>query len=287
MSQSLKTLAQRLEDRLSQIDLSKSEPPEPYQEPDKPLSQWSEFEIKERIRHCDNPQCVGGWLPAPDVPPGHPQFGKMRPCPDCKPFIKRLQQVKFAQKYERVTARFSSLKGDLLNMTFSGFRQNEANRTSYNAVRQWAGSLLPGVQAESKEILYMYGTTGCGKSHLAAAAANGLVEHNVHALFITVPDMKALISSQSFNDQGPVVEAIKSMPVLIIDDIGVENLTDWTREWLYAIFNERYNTRAPTLYVSNLPPEELGMPRVTSRLLARRMSRIVLNKDKDRRLEGW
>ena len=279
-------LRSRLEQRMQQFK-GKDTKPEPYQEPDKPLSEWSLFDLEERMRHCDNPECMGGWLPSPDVPPHHPQFGKMQPCPDCKPFMQQMQRLRFVQKHERVAARFSSLEGDLLGMTFSDYRVNDDNRKAYRAVREWAGSLLPDVDIDAKEILYLYGGTGCGKTHLAAAAANGLIENNINTLFITVPDMKALISSRDFQEQGSVIEAIKGVSVLIVDDIGAENLTKWTQEWLYTIFNARYNTRTPTLYVSNLPPEGLDMPRVTSRILARRLSRVVFNKDEDRRLEGW
>ena len=52
--------------------------------------------------------------------------------------------------------------------------------------------------------------------------------------------------------------AIKKVPLLLIDDIGAENVTNWGRdEVLGTILQYRMEENLPTLFTSNLTIEEL------------------------------
>jgi primosomal protein DnaI len=67
--------------------------------------------------------------------------------------------------------------------------------------------------------------------------------------------MKDSIADQSYAGK---MELLKEVPVLILDDIGAENLTPWIRdEVLGVILNQRVNNHLPTLYTSNYSLEEL------------------------------
>ena len=53
-------------------------------------------------------------------------------------------------------------------------------------------------------------------------------------------------------------EYIKKIPLLLIDDIGAENVTNWSRdEVLGTILQYRMEENLPTLFTSNLTIEEL------------------------------
>lgn len=45
--------------------------------------------------------------------------------------------------------------------------------------------------------------------------------------------------------------------LLVLDDLGRERISEWTGELVYAIVNDRYESRLPTIATSNLSPEEL------------------------------
>lgn len=80
-------------------------------------------------------------------------------------------------------------------------------------------------------------------------------------------------------------EAI-SVPVLLLDDLGSEKGTDWTKERLYELVNERYESNAVTIISTNKTPMEMPEavgPRVASRLYE--MCLPVQLSGQDRRLQ--
>ena len=54
--------------------------------------------------------------------------------------------------------------------------------------------------------------------------------------------------------------------MLVLDDFGTQNATDWAQEKLFQIINYRYINRFPTVITTNLPLNEIE-PRIRSRLL--------------------
>lgn len=69
---------------------------------------------------------------------------------------------------------------------------------------------------------------------------------------------------RSFDDKDLALKMQQKMdymmeiPLLVLDDIGAENGTDWVKEQLYIIINERYNNMLTTIYTSNLSIRELA-----------------------------
>jgi DNA replication protein DnaC len=46
--------------------------------------------------------------------------------------------------------------------------------------------------------------------------------------------------------------------VVLLDDLGAENLTNWTRERIYSLVNHREQARLLTLVTTNCDPRELA-----------------------------
>jgi DNA replication protein DnaC len=66
------------------------------------------------------------------------------------------------------------------------------------------------------------------------------------------------------------VERARQAPLLVLDDLGAHNYTDWTRNKIYSIINYRLNHRLPVVATTNISPENLEGylgERTTSRLL--------------------
>ena len=133
-----------------------------------------------------------------------------------------------------------------------------------------AFDIARGFAEEPRDWLVFTGTFGCGKTHLAAAAANYRVKHGHPALFVVVPDLLDHLRA-TFNPQSTVTfsqqfEEVRRAPLLILDDLGTESATPWAREKLYQIFDYRYNARLPTVITTATPIEELD-PRLATRML--------------------
>lgn len=111
---------------------------------------------------------------------------------------------------------------------------------------------------------------GNGKTHLAAAIANYVINQGEPALFVVVPDLLDHLRA-TFNPASGVrydkrFDEIRTAPLLILDDLGTESATAWAREKLYQIFNYRYNARLPTVITTAIPLDELD-PRLATRML--------------------
>lgn len=124
--------------------------------------------------------------------------------------------------------------------------------------------------------LLFTGPVGCGKTFLAGGIANALMEAGREVLFIVVPDLldeiKATYDPNRNNSElteQHLMDKARSVEVLILDDLGAHNYTDWTRNRLYSIINYRLNNALRTVVTTNLSPQELEEyigERSTSRL---------------------
>ena len=47
-------------------------------------------------------------------------------------------------------------------------------------------------------------------------------------------------------------------PLLVIDDLVAEKVTDWSRAVLFSVLNDRINNKMPTIVTSNLTPAEIS-----------------------------
>ena len=112
--------------------------------------------------------------------------------------------------------------------------------------------------------LYLHGNFGTGKTYLIAALFNELAKKGVESCIIYFPEFLRTLKSSfqkyeegegSFSDK---YEKVKKIPLLLIDDIGAENVTAWGRdEILGTILQYRMTEELPTFFTSNLTIEEL------------------------------
>lgn len=145
---------------------------------------------------------------------------------------------------------------ETMNATFEGLVIDEGNFAAVDAAVLFCEKVGTGEKVKG---LYLHGPFGVGKSYIMGAIGRELSERNVASMLVYVPDfireMKDSISDHSYVGK---LELLKEVPVLILDDIGAENLTPWVRdEILGVILNQRANNHLPTLFTSNYSLEEL------------------------------
>ena len=133
-------------------------------------------------------------------------------------------------------------------------------------------------------ILYT-GPVGSGKTYLAASIANELMEAELQVLFLVVPDLldELRATYKSEVNEMDLLDTARTIPILILDDLGAHNYTDWTRNRLYSIINYRMNEQLPTVITSNLSLDEMedyiGV-RTTSRIIqSSRIFRLTVEED--------
>ncbi|HLC04118.1 MAG TPA: ATP-binding protein [Anaerolineales bacterium] len=209
----------------------------------------------------DCPFCHGAGYLRDDHPVGHPDFGRLTIC-TC-----RLAQVR-----SHIRDRLFSLSHleALQHLSFESFnphgrvglgeREQNSIENAYQRAMHFSQSL--------EGWLLILGGYGCGKTHLAAAIANACVALGVPTLFLTVPDLLDWLRyaySDKEADFETRFEQVRRAPLLILDDLGTQNATDWAREKLFQIINHRYVNKLPTVLTTNLALDEID-GRIRSRL---------------------
>lgn len=112
--------------------------------------------------------------------------------------------------------------------------------------------------SKSMKGLYLHGTFGSGKTFLLAALFNELEnKYRVDTEIVYFPDLLRNLKD-NFSLVEDKVSYLQNVEVLLIDDIGAENVTAWGRdEILGTILQYRMNNKLPTFFTSNLNISEL------------------------------
>jgi DNA replication protein DnaC len=160
-------------------------------------------------------------------------------------------------------------------MTFASFDI----RGGRNATRKDRESLQRAKQAAENFAadpdgwLLFTGPRGCGKTHLAIAIAGESLRQGRPVFFAFVPTLldhlRATFSPDSPIGYDELFEQLKTVPLLILDDLGAESSTPWAEEKLYQIIVHRHESRLPTVITNSFAIEELEekKPRIASRLV--------------------
>lgn len=146
-------------------------------------------------------------------------------------------------------------------------------RMAYDAARKFVDNFEKNQHTEG---LLFTGQVGSGKTFLACCIANALLNRGKTILFMVVPDLldmlKATYNSSrnevSYSEQ-ELLNTAREVPLLILDDLGAHNYTEWTKNKIYSIINYRLNHRLATIITTNISLEDLEEylgARTTSRI---------------------
>lgn len=142
-------------------------------------------------------------------------------------------------------------------------------------------------QIKSGNGVYLYGGPGVGKTHVVCAIAKNILENGIDVWFLNTSEflekLRQEFNSDDFQDLFKEVMDFKG--VLILDDIGAEKASEWTRERLYLVINKKYEEMQPVIFTSNCDLEILSArlgDRITSRIIG--MTEVLEKRGEDKRL---
>lgn len=152
----------------------------------------------------------------------------------------------------------SGMKSRFLSRTFANFQTNTAGRKmAARTAKEYADNFT--AHKQNGDGLYIEGPYGTGKTHLAAAIAIQLMESGYNVIFKTTDDLLREIKA-TFDESGSeqkVTDRFRGCDLLVIDDIGKEQATDWSTAQLYAIINDRYESQKPVIITTNFNENDL------------------------------
>ncbi|RPJ55933.1 MAG: hypothetical protein EHM12_11235 [Dehalococcoidia bacterium] len=135
-----------------------------------------------------------------------------------------------------------------------------------NIVKQYHNALQSILTGEA--ILIHSQIPGSGKTHFACAIMRSIILNDeIEALktnkinfcsgiiFLTAPDfmliLRDTIKSENISEMS-AMSIYKNCDILILDDYGAENYTQYSAECIYSIINYRYNNNKITIVTTNL-----------------------------------
>lgn len=176
---------------------------------------------------------------------------------------------------------------DFKDVKFDIFEDKEYMQSLYQKMQKWCHSNF------EKNIIFISGNTGVGKSHLTRCMANELINENYVVFFTTSFAMhQDFVKSHMTRDlelKNSLLDRYLNADILFIDDLGTELRNPLiTINYLYHVINERKINKRPTIITSNLDLYDLQDyydERISSRIIDKQSSICLSIQGEDLRLK--
>ncbi len=192
-----------------------------------------------------------GWV-SKQLPFGHPDFGAAFQC-EC-------QKTKTEETRLATLQNVSNL-GPLTQLTFETTHKDYFKDVAEQLIFEQALQKAHSYSIEPSGWIIFTGSHGSGKTHLAACIANTCITDEIMTYFIAVSELldhlRSAFAPDNNSQYDALFEQIKSVPMLILDDLSTASSTPWAQEKLLQILNHRFNHKLPTVFTVRDPFDSL------------------------------
>ena len=203
-------------------------------------------------------------------------------CPKCLEILQEKQEEEILQKQKEAALEREQLKWKAkINGAAIPERFKDRTLDSYIArtpgqkkalafSKEYAENFDQVMKAGRSAIFV--GKPGTGKTHLAIGIALEIIKQQRSPVFVTVQRLIRRVkdSWHTKNEtESEVVDVFASPDLLILDEVGVQFGSEFEKQMLFDVLNERYEKLKPSILLSNIPREQLSDylgERVTDRL---------------------
>jgi len=155
-------------------------------------------------------------------------------------------------------SKFFGLSNDLKNASMADIDDVDFKKRSnvIKALKEFYDGF-----PKNKKGLYLHGSFGSGKTFLVSCLLNELAKKDYKTVLIYYPELLNRLKSTFDNTDESyayLLNEVKQCDLLLIDDIGAETVTNWSRdEILGTILQYRMENNLSTFITSNLTLDEL------------------------------
>lgn len=131
------------------------------------------------------------------------------------------------------------------------------------------GEYLPNFKNSNTNLLF-YGNSGTGKTFLSWCIAKELLDKGFLVVYKTSDDLLRALKDIKFNNDTDLENLLINCDLLIIDDLGSEQITDFSSTELFTLINKKILKNKKMLISTNL-----SLPLISKRYSERISSRII------------
>lgn len=145
--------------------------------------------------------------------------------------------------------------GQLVNWTF--YNDDGSHPKVMKAARNYVENFKT-FKADGKGLL-LYGNVGTGKTYVAAAIANALVDKGLPVMVTNFARISNKLQ-ESFDGRQTYLDDLNKFDLLVIDDLATERRTEYMQEIIFNVVDARYRSGLPMIITTNLDLETLKNP---------------------------
>ena len=135
------------------------------------------------------------------------------------------------------------------NRRFENFRAQTGEQ-------QRALKAAQAIVSNDMQALALIGSVGTGKTHLSVAIVAAAVRAGVECLWVTVPDLfrqwKQTFTKGAETTEQQILDRINRADLLVLDEIGVGNRSEWEASTLFQLVDERYREGGRLVLTGNV-----------------------------------
>ncbi|OAA93087.1 ATP-binding protein [Clostridium coskatii] len=203
-------------------------------------------------------------------------------CDKCKDtgFIGNKKCSCYKQKLIKLYYSNSDFKNMLVKNNFDNFNfqlysstKSEGNPTSprknIEIIASTSWKYIENFSNCSENLLF-YGSAGTGKTFLSNCIAKELIDRGFLVIYRTSESLIKDLKDIRFNNSIELEDILMNCDLLIIDDLGSEQITDFSKTELFNLLNKKLLKQSKMLVSTNYDLEEIlkcYSERISSRLL--------------------
>lgn len=128
------------------------------------------------------------------------------------------------------------------------FDMDDSPDSPFSATCRTYAAEWEAMKREHSGILF-YGSKGNGKTFYASCICNAILEKRESVGFTTAANLMNILSAW---DKTEILDAIRRVRLLVIDDLGTERSSSYGAELMYSVIDTRYKTGLPTIVTTNM-----------------------------------
>lgn len=231
--------------------------------------------INKQAFNCQACQDIG-WV-YKDLPWGKPGFGKAYRC------ICKVEEDK--KREAEIYVRMCGLPTETKHMTLAGFKM----KNGLQSVKRDA-ELVANEEGNLKWLTIL-ADNDLGKTHLGIAICRRWLDRGRPAKYAYVPllldELRKGFELEGEASYSARFEFYCNVPLLMLDDLGVESTSPWVNEKLDTILDYRLMNGLYLVVTTNLPLDEIPR-RLSSRLTRGRFSKVnVVSANPYKATKAW